>query len=62
MALLADGIVTGKTTLADVFFLVALILFALQALVLVRPPNDHAGGWPITALGLAFIAAGFLVL
>lgn len=59
--MLADGIVTGKVTLADVFFLVALILFALEALVIVRPHEAvHAG--VLVSLGLAFTAAGLLVL
>ena len=60
--MIADGIVTGKITLADVFFLVALILFALEALVIVRPPGDSAKTGVLISLGLAFTAAGLLVL
>ena len=59
--MIADGIVTGKITLADVFFLVALILFALDALVVIRPREGFPAG-AFIALGLAFTAAGLLVL
>lgn len=54
-----DGIVSGNFTLADIAFLVALILFAIGAFL----------AWPtktlwafLVALGLACVSLGLLVL
>jgi hypothetical protein len=66
-----DGLVNGNLNLADVFFLVAGILFALAAIlayVYSRPrPNGAAvnvAWWPgvLTPLGLALVAFGWFVL
>jgi hypothetical protein len=56
-----DGIWTGKLTLADVFFLIATIVFIIAFVVrlMVRPvPVDML----LVAAGLACVALGWLVL
>lgn len=60
MTLLAD-VATGNTDWADIFFLVAVILFFLIALThfLGREINY---GWNLLAVGLGFVALGLLVL
>jgi hypothetical protein len=61
MTLLAD-IASGNTDWADIFFLVAVILFFLAALAHFRPgePWPYYGG--IIAAGLGFVALGLMVL
>jgi len=56
-----DGIFTGKLTLADIMFLVAVILFALATVIRLslRPvPIDSV----LIAGGLTAVALGWLVL
>jgi len=56
-----DGIFTGKFTLADVFFLIAVIVFAIAFVIrlLARPvPIDSV----MIAAGLTAVALGWLVL
>jgi hypothetical protein len=61
--LLAD-IVHGNTSLGDVLFLIAMILFAIYALVGFYPAS-RADGWPgsrlILGAGLFCVAFGLLV-
>jgi hypothetical protein len=64
--MLAD-IATGNTGTADVFFLIAVIVFGLAALLTVvpagNPPKPYAGYASfLVALGLAFTALAFLLL
>jgi len=61
MKLLAD-VASGNTDWADIFFLVAVILFFLAALAHFRPggPWEYYGG--IVAAGLGFTALGLMVL
>jgi hypothetical protein len=60
-AVLAD-IVSGKTSTADVFFLIAWIIFALSIIVCFvkrSPPN----AWnALVSVGLALVAIAFWVL
>lgn len=60
---LAD-ISSGNTGFADVMFLVGFILFLIAALLFYRPPSPPsvAYGHIVTALGLAAVALGWLVL
>lgn len=56
-----DGIFSGKFDLADIFFLIAVIVFAIAFVVrlLIRPiPIDAV----MIAAGLTFVALGWLVL
>jgi hypothetical protein len=60
MTVLAD-IATGNTNWADVFFLVAVIVFFLVALThFLGRTIDY--GWNLLAVGLGFVALGLLVL
>ena len=60
MTLLAD-IASGNTDWADIFFLVAVILFFLIALThFLGRTIDY--GWNLLAVGLGFVALGLLVL
>ena len=54
-------IFTGKTATAEVFFLIAVILFALDAIVKLAARPERYFGVLIPA-GLAFVALGWLVL
>jgi hypothetical protein len=54
-----DGLWQGNLDLADVFFLIALLIFALEfVLALARRALPVA----LTPLGLGFLAAAWLVL
>ena len=60
MKILAE-IASGNTDWADVFFLVAVILFFLIALThFLGRTIDY--GWNLLAVGLGFVALGLLVL
>lgn len=59
--MLAD-IVSGKTATADVFFLIAVIVFVLAAIAVWVRAVAAPVAVSLTALGGAFIALGFLVL
>jgi len=60
MKLLAD-IASGNSDWADIFFLVAVILFFLIALThFLGRSIDY--GWNLIAVGLGFVALGLLVL
>jgi hypothetical protein len=60
MKLLAD-IASGNSDWADIFFLVAVILFFLIALThFLGRSIDY--GWNLLAVGLGFVALGLLVL
>ena len=60
MKLLAD-IASGNGDWADIFFLVAVILFFLIALThFLGRSIDY--GWNLIAVGLGFVALGLLVL
>lgn len=64
--MIAD-IASGNTSTADVFFLIAVIVFALAALVLLMSKRvSSATDIPIAStlgyLGAAFVALGLLVL
>jgi hypothetical protein len=60
MKLLAD-IASGNSDWADIFFLVAVILFFLIALThFLGRTIDY--GWNLLAVGLGFVALGLLVL
>ena len=60
MTLLAD-IASGNTDWADIFFLVAVIVFFLVALThFLGRTIDY--GWNLLAVGLGFVALGLLVL
>lgn len=58
MHILAD-IASGETAWADIFFLIAVILFVIVAILEFMARALPAG---ILAVGLAFVALGFLVL
>jgi hypothetical protein len=60
MTLLAD-IASGNTTWADIFFLVAVILFFLLALAHFLGQEINYG-IHVLAAGLGFVALGLLVL
>lgn len=60
MKLLAD-IASGNTDWADIFFLVAVILFFLIALTHFYARGIEYG-WNLLAVGLGFVALGLLVL
>jgi len=59
-----DGIFQGNFNLADISFLIAVILFVIAALA--SWPRNDANGWPyygvLVPLGLGFVALGLLVL
>jgi len=60
MKILAD-IASGNSNWADVFFLVAVIVFFLVALThFLGRTIDY--GWNLLAVGLGFVALGLLVL
>jgi hypothetical protein len=67
MVMLAD-IVTGKTATADVFFLVAAIVFGLATLAtfMRHVTVETRSSWPVADtlayLGLTFLALAFLLL
>jgi hypothetical protein len=56
--ILAD-IASGETDWADIFFLIAVILFVLAAVVAFQVKTFYA---TVLATGLAFCALGWLVL
>ena len=59
-ALLADdGIFSGKLTLADIFFLIAAILFGIGAFIAYGTKTLWA---TLVSAGLCLIALGWLVL
>lgn len=53
---------SGNTDAADVFFLIAVIVFVLATLVVWVESITKPVAISATALGLAFVALGFLVL
>ena len=55
----SDGIWTGNLTLADIFFLIAVILFGIGAFIAYSVKTFYA---TLIAAGLACIAFGWLVL
>jgi len=60
MKILAD-VASGNSDWADIFFLVAVIIFFLIALShFLRQSIDY--GWNLLAVGLGFVALGLLVL
>ena len=59
--LLAD-IATAETGTAEIFFLIAVILFVLYALLGYRPLNDTRLHSVLLGLGLACVAFGLLLL
>lgn len=59
--MLAD-IVTGKTSLAEVFFLVALIGAGLAAVLVILRDGVQPIAYALLAGAVAFIAAAFFVL
>ena len=67
MSLFAD-IATGNTGTADVFFLIAAIVFGIAAVLHVVPVNDNPArpysAWSgfLVAVGLTFVAVAFLLL
>jgi len=54
------ALASGHTDLADVFFLVAMILFGLAALTTIDDRSVRGEG-VLVPLGLAFMAAAFFV-
>jgi hypothetical protein len=56
-----DGIWSGNANLADVFFLIAVILAVLSALAHYRPSTTGHGGWLLSG-AVAAAALGWLVL
>jgi hypothetical protein len=60
MKLLAD-VASGNSDWADIFFLVAVILFFLIALTHFLG-HEITYGWNLVAAGLGFVALGLLVL
>lgn len=54
-----DGFVHGKLDMADLFFLIAVILFAIGALIAFQVKTFYA---TLIAAGLCFTALGFFVL
>jgi len=46
--------------LAEVFFLIAVILFAIEVIVIISKPAGYAYGGLLIAGGLLFTALGFL--
>ena len=59
-ALLADdGIFSGKLTLADLFFLIAAVLFGIGAIIAFQVKTIWA---TLVSAGLCLVALGWLVL
>ena len=58
MSILAD-IASGETDWADIFFLVAVILFTIGAILALQVKTWYA---TLIAAGLAFVSLGFLLL
>jgi hypothetical protein len=56
-----DGIWSGNYNLADVFFLIAVILAVISALAHYRPTSAGHAGWLLSA-AVASAALGWLVL
>jgi len=54
-----DGIFSGKLDLADLFFLIAVILFGIGAVIAYSVKTFYA---TLIAAGLCFVALGWLVL
>ena len=54
-----DGLINGNLNLADVLFAIAVILFVLDFIFAVAKRPIYVA---LTPLGLAFVAAGWLVL
>lgn len=54
-----DGIFSGNITLADIFFLIAAILFVIGGFIAFQVKTMYA---TLIAAGLACIALGWLVL
>jgi len=62
MSMIAD-IASGNTDWADIFFLIAVILFVIGAVVAYRPMVNERPLWAtVVALGLAFVALAWLLL
>lgn len=61
LSMLGD-IAKGKTGFADIMFLVAFILFLLEALIRFARPAQWVYESLLLCLGLACVALGFLVL
>lgn len=54
-----DGVINGNLNLADIFFLIAVIIFAIGAFIAYSVKTFYA---TLIALGLMFAALGWLVL
>ena len=50
----------SNSDLSEVFFLVAVILFAIEVVVVITKPAQWAYGGLLIAAGLLFLALGFL--
>jgi hypothetical protein len=54
-----DGIFTGKANLADIFFLIAAIVFGIAAVIAYQVKTMYA---VLLSVGLTCVALGWLVL
>lgn len=56
-----DGLINGNFTFADIMFLVAAIVFVIQAVISWAGAPDRTKG-VLIPIGLALLAVGWLVL
>jgi hypothetical protein len=54
------SVIWSNPDLSEVFFLVAVILFALEVVVIITKPAEWVYGGLLIAAGLLFLALGFL--
>jgi uncharacterized membrane protein YtjA (UPF0391 family) len=57
-----DGLFSANYNLADVLFLIAVILAVVSALIAWRPAPESRWAGPLLSLAVAAAALGFLVL
>jgi len=57
-----DGLTSGNLNAADIFFLIAVILAVVSALIGWRPAPESRWAGPLLSLAIAFAALGLLVL
>jgi hypothetical protein len=57
-----DGITSGNLNAADIFFLIAVILAIVSALIAWRPAPESRWAGPLLSLALAAAALGLLLL
>ncbi len=60
--MIADQLISGHVLLSDWLFLIAAVLFAVEAILVLSGRVVHSATAAITPIGLALVAVGWLVL